>query len=300
MNGWKPLPNGVMQPIEMYGPANIHEWQASWNVFQNAMVMLDIVDLGTLTQYSKLINELSLQLGPNAWPLLYQADNRARNELLTHIQINVWQEIMIERRKNPPGSVAGYEEDRPWNLTFARMVDDDKFWQREVRMPGLQVAVRVATLSDVVQGDAPVARAANSLFTATGVVANPQPPQLAAFPAPSGVPRTGKHRTNRAGSTLCEAFNHGNCQHTAPNNTCPVDPTKRHQCSNCLQIGHGAHECNARAAVMRPMPTGGGRDKGKGKGKGRGRGINGRKTKGKYCWAIGNYALSFSFANETN
>ena len=55
--------DGTFSPLELVGPPNLDLWDQSYDLFCNAMVMLDVLDLGVLHAYRKLIHGLHASLG---------------------------------------------------------------------------------------------------------------------------------------------------------------------------------------------------------------------------------------------
>eukprot|EP00971_Amphidinium_carterae_P119885 2374579-Amphidinium_carterae.1 len=53
------------------------------------------------------------------------------------------------------------------------------------------------------------------------------------------------YTTNRRCVVLCKAFQEGSCLKTTAGNRGGLDPSKAHQCSRCLGIGHGSLLCTA-------------------------------------------------------
>lgn len=47
--------DGRLTTTELTGPSNFGMWLQSWQVFSNVCIMLNIIDLGTLTKYKDLI-----------------------------------------------------------------------------------------------------------------------------------------------------------------------------------------------------------------------------------------------------
>ena len=224
--------------------------------------MLDAIDLGALEAYAKRIRTLYSQLGASAWGLIYQADNRARYERLLRIQIDVFSDVKEARESQPPRTVLGYDAERPWNLVWKRMVQDHDWWQAEVSTPGLLLAVKAASLSSLLDGDAPISGASSSSNAINA------PPRVIPQPPPAKISRVANaidvHSVNRAGAPLCSAFNNGQCH--SKTNQCPKNKKARHQCSICLQPGHNRTQCPASEPAKSSKRSG---RKGKGKGKGK-------------------------------
>ena len=96
--------------------------------------MLDSVDLGSLERYKEMLTRYHSRYGPGAWLLLYQADVRARSE---HVQRTM---LVLSTRHDAARSAGGttaYDPSRPWNHTWASVVDDSHWWVGSLRNPPL-------------------------------------------------------------------------------------------------------------------------------------------------------------------
>ena len=64
---------------------------------------------------------------------------------------------------------------------------------------------------------------------------------------PPKMPKThdvdGNSFVNRRRRKFCEAFNTGACVLNQQSSVCPINGPLVHQCSRCLDTGHGAHAC---------------------------------------------------------
>eukprot|EP00971_Amphidinium_carterae_P256160 5085974-Amphidinium_carterae.1 len=83
----------------------------------------------------------------------------------------------------------------------------------------------------------------------------------------------GMFLTNRRNLTICRAFQEGSCGPTLPDNRCPKNASRVHQCALCLAVGHAALQCRQRASPSSMAPPRS-RNKGSGKNK-KGRGSSG-------------------------
>ena len=84
---------GALAQAEIYGPPNLDSWRACYEVWANAMIMLDAINLGSLQAYKSRIEMLSVRYGDaKVWPLLYQADTRARLEHLPRKRLELLKE----------------------------------------------------------------------------------------------------------------------------------------------------------------------------------------------------------------
>ena len=77
---------GKLIRVEINGPATYQLWKASWEVYQNVLVILDAVDFGNFVAYRKLIDNYHEQHGAGIWYLLYQTDARTRAELFVRVK----------------------------------------------------------------------------------------------------------------------------------------------------------------------------------------------------------------------
>lgn len=275
--------DGLLSSVELTGPTTFQMWLQSWQVFSNACVMLDIVDLGVLTKYKDLLDKYHNRYGQHIWALLYQADVRCRLELVVRIK----QQILAEQHElkaahgsapGPPPRVAGFDENRPWNLVLQRAIALESYWREEVVEPAMMVLTKVSGLTDVVEGDArirPEASAPKAESSAPSRMAQPPPQQSKLRPRNTNrtgrthLVEDGKYVANRTGYKVCDDYNQGRCQQQT--GWCPTAWDQVHQCSKCLGQ-HPAVKCPHDA-----MPT---PNFIKRSGKGRGKG-GGRKGRGK-------------------
>ena len=286
--------DGVLTSVELTGPTSFGMWLQSWQVFSNVCVMLDIIDLGTLTKHRELIEKFHNRYGQAIWALLYQADVRCRLELAEriHRQIQAEQEALVKSHGSASGTppkVPGYDPSRPWNLVYQRAINDETYWREEVVEPSLLVLTKVSGISDVTDGDAKVRQDAASHHAASPREVGVTPSRMnAGHPSasapkvrPRNTNRTGRHHSvqdgkytaNRTGYLLCGgAYNEGRCEGAQPGGWCPQNWDTVHQCSKCL----GQHPASRCPHESMPQPN-----FLKNRGKGRGGGKGGRKGKGK-------------------
>ena len=151
--------DGQLQTLELLGPANISMWEACYNVLMNALVMVDAVDLGALMSYKQHIIKLHDRYSAKIWPVIYQADNRCRLEHMERTR-RVLQSVHDEAVSR--GSSTDYDDARPWNLVFRRVVTDETFWRDQVVEPALLVLTKVAGIGEMVQGDAGIGPGAHA------------------------------------------------------------------------------------------------------------------------------------------
>ena len=113
--------DGVLSTIELTGPTNIGMWLQSWQVFSNTCIMLDVIDLGTLTltKYGDLVEKFHNRYGSAIWALLYQADTRFRLELVDRVRRQVQAEYEeLKQAQGANAKIPGYDPKRPWNYVY--------------------------------------------------------------------------------------------------------------------------------------------------------------------------------------
>ena len=271
--------DGAFQQAELYGPANITMWEASYNVLMNTLVMLDAVDLGALMTYKQHIVKLHDRYSHRVWSIIYQADSRCRLEHFerTRRLLQAAHEEAISK-----GATTDYDDRKPWNLVFRKVVSDESYWRDQVQEPALLVLTKIAGLNEVVEGDAmpqPSASHPREAIPSAGRMANQ--PQLQIRLRNNN--RTGRHHqiesgkytANRTGYSICSAYNSGECKDTIQGVWCAKSHNMAHQCDRCL----GSHPSTRCPHNEMPVP---GFIKNKGKGgsggkKGRGKGGKGRQ-----------------------
>ena len=101
---------GTWQRHLLTGPSNYFAWEASWNVFEACMIMLDAAMLGQLRLYQQGIRQLADRF-PKDWGTIAKIDETMRAERWGRLH----QEIM-------QGSVAtpfGFDAKKPWGTIIA-------------------------------------------------------------------------------------------------------------------------------------------------------------------------------------
>ena len=92
------------------GPSDYFSWEASWGVFEAAMIMLDVASAGQLRLYKLGIRTL-VERFPKDWGTISQLDETVRSEQWERLH----QEILDGTIPTPQGFVA----DRPWGTVIA-------------------------------------------------------------------------------------------------------------------------------------------------------------------------------------
>ncbi len=217
-------------------------------VFRTALVMLNIASPSSADAYKDHIRQYAQRYTSVCWPLIYQADTRARRELMVRMQ----RKLVSEHARCPDQSAHPYDPQRPWDLVLRTVGEEFSFWKKEVEDPAMMILMRAKSMSEEISGEAPVARmAADHIST---------PQSSSSAPHLSGPPPAKKRRatksdqndrvfnrapdgnwaTNRKGQPLCEKFQLGECS-VLP---CPVDARNAHQCKRCLGH-HPSKDCTA-------------------------------------------------------
>ena len=120
--------DGELIQTELHGPQNFATWKASFEVYYNALIMADAVDLGSVLDYLSRIERFHDRFGEKAWALLYQADVRARLEELPRVKMQLARE---HADAGAAGLTTPFEPSRPWNYAFKMLSERDKFWNSE-------------------------------------------------------------------------------------------------------------------------------------------------------------------------
>ena len=199
------------------------------------------------------------------WPLLYQADVRARSDHLNRLARKAREE---KKAADEEGTRHPHNPDKPWEYPWRMLVlHSADFWEREFKEPAQAVRMKWKELHEELDGDAPVAASlpASSLATGTCVPAPAShKPKIVVPPVPEITHERparqqkvsplaiadadtddwmiGWRRSNNSGTSLCCGFQHGTCTSTVKSR-CSRDGKKAHQCALCLDNRHGAKNC---------------------------------------------------------
>ena len=120
-----------------------------------AAVMLQIALPTSLDMYMNHIKQYALRYTHSCWPLIYQADTRARRELTVRMARRFIQErnSLGERANTHP-----YKPEMPWDYVFLQAPNEFKFWKREVEDPAMLIITKSVTGTPHASGEALVAR----------------------------------------------------------------------------------------------------------------------------------------------
>ena len=128
--------SGTWVRRELPGPSSYEAWERSWAVFECAAILLDIITPEKLLAYQNRIRKFVTTYGPNAWPVIYQADVRMRSEQFERI-----------RRKAEITRDPGLDRARPWDFVFHRAVNDHTYWAEEVQEKAVLLLARPTPLN---------------------------------------------------------------------------------------------------------------------------------------------------------
>ena len=189
-----------------------------------------------------------------------------------------------------------------------KIVQEDKWWEKQLEKPALLIAATHAQVNDTLGGDAPIgngghARSPLGLDTqhvqmgqgytghagvgnrGTGGQGGGQERVVRPKPRAQPKPRShnvvdGAHTMSRTGVPLCEWFNSAEgCSPAVSGQWCPQQYSL-HLCNRCLSGTHAVGQCGLTEPTgppRGPTPRGQGKGKGKGKkGKGKGAARNGK------------------------
>ena len=253
--------DGTLVRSELYGPPSFEEWERSFRPFRTGCIMLNQVDPANLDLYANHVRAAVQRFGAAAWPVIYQADVRARLEQIERVRRRV--EFEAEQAQQLGGKTA-FDQKRPWNFCFRALVEDDRFWRKEVEQPALLILAHARSMGSALGGDAPVGAGSSGSTGVGGDIPggdpfNPRKRKMNHLRVHE-LGENGRLLKNRGGKKLCEAWQDGSCQ-VGQKGKCPRNPGLVHQCAICLSQDHGAKFCSANPAKALK--------KGKGKGKGK-------------------------------
>lgn len=236
--------------------------------FRTGSIMLEQVTPSKLDAYEKLIRGYHDRYGKLCWPLIYQADVRARLEHVERIRRRGQEAYEVARAA---GLAHQFDPALPWAWVWQELAGDYQFWNKELVEPCLLLS----NLTQLVGNDAPVNKPVAKTDTVPAPPVASTPRSTASSSRPTKRQRgpgirehrlgdDGNYTHNRRGVELCKMFQTGECVE-GTNGCCGRNPSRRHQCSKCLSELHGASKCPQDGP--RPPRQQHGRGKGKGKGK---------------------------------
>ena len=255
MTGLLPQPGGTWKTVEVLGPGSLELWFESYDVLCTCLMMLNVVRRPRLAAYRAHIESLAHQFGPQAWPLLYQADVRCRQEWMEQLRFQL---ITAHLNAMTMGRPSTFRQDKPWDSVWEAAVlgeEANRFWKREFEQDASALIRPGSGIASRLEGDAPCGNASYALRAPD---ASALPPQIADRKRPAlaimdhqagGKGAKGKGKKGNQDES-CRNFNSGRCT----NKSCRY----KHTCSSCGAKDHGAANCH---------PDGGGKKSKKDKGK---------------------------------
>ena len=264
--------SGRLATSELYGPPNFEEWMAGWNVFKTGCIMLGEISPAVCDLWSSMIRTYAVRYGQELWPLVYQADVRARLEHLPRVKR---MGMLAQEQALAANGTHPFDPMHPWEWTFREAANDAKYWRTELEENALIVKTGAAAVDHNIGDDAPVEgnrRKAHKRDRSPVATSAEPPRRQPTYPAERvhRVNAEGLPTHNRRGMALCEEYQTGKCTKTKGGYVCGHDKYKVHQCGRCLAQGHGRehpHECRNTIASV-PSTKGGKGGKGGKNGKG--------------------------------
>eukprot|EP00959_Pyramimonas_sp_CCMP1952_P309278 6472412-Pyramimonas_sp.AAC.1 len=115
--------------------------------------MFDQISPARLDGYEKHLRGLHERYGRQCWALIYQADVRARLELSERLR-----RIGKDEKERAIATQAfhDFDDTKPWEWVWSKLVSDVQFWLREVQEPAVLVLARTASLNQMIEHDAPI------------------------------------------------------------------------------------------------------------------------------------------------
>ena len=269
---------------------------------------------GWCRSYDRKIEHF-MNLYPEAWGLIYQADVRTRNELAPKLRTEM-QYKFSKDLANGTAHQNDFNPSMPWDSVFERIITGEiKWWTEMVDRPGMCIITDAAKVTKFIDGDALVRKfgrrdrdddddrddrpplkrrkTAGGGGGNTGAASSwSHPYQNNQYENRGGANDGGAHlrvdqntnlyTTTKAGHSVCRGFQNGTCVGGA-NGRCGRDPAIAHQCGVCLMFGHAAWK-------QAKCPKQGGGNPGAGGGRGRGRGRGRFPGRGGKAWGRGGKA----------
>ena len=103
--------DGTWGHLELNGPTDIELRTMSCDFLGTALIVLDVVDLGLLQLYTKLIAGYHRRYGPTVWHIVYQVDTGMRLEQMVRL---LRAAVANQERAKKEGQVTDFKTDRPW------------------------------------------------------------------------------------------------------------------------------------------------------------------------------------------
>ena len=172
-------------------------WTMSYDLVCTALIMLDVVDLGPLQLYKKLITGYHRRYGPSVWHIVYQA--------------NRWRAAVANKeRAKKEGQVTDFKPDRLWN-TGLDSIKDLTWWKYEPEQPALlHLNRRAADRDSSLQSEGPPNKKRLTRDTEHHETTG------------------GRYTHSMKGKPLCPDYNSGRCSNTVWGIRCGDRPEHVH------------------------------------------------------------------------
>ena len=119
------------------------EWVKCYRVWRSMVISKWFLNPEMTDRYCDRMNKYAHDYPAYLWPLLYQADVRARQERLARIARRLRAE---KEEADKDGQRHPYDPAKPWERPFHDLVvNDDKFWEREFEKPADAISWRLLT-----------------------------------------------------------------------------------------------------------------------------------------------------------
>ena len=216
---------GSWKRVEIPGPPDFATWWKCWLVFKTTLLLLGAVSTEKLEHYGEFVRTLVDMYGPDAWFLVYQADDRFRSEeierLRRHAQIS-YEGLPLDARSTCSVGSAPYNPEKPWDWAFGAVLGEmgREYWDLEVHKRAVFYLTRLKTkqesLDDGTTLAVPHAEKAAPVTPNSGNKGN------------GGGARTPKKTKNKrkrdkdasppnASNEVCLNFQRGRCSEPCPN-----------------------------------------------------------------------------------
>ena len=260
--------DGCLRTIELVGPTSFDVWLYSAQVLKTLDIMFDAMDFGTFNDYVQRQQRYHTRYGARCWHLQYQTDVRTRSEKASRILAKGTRarNRMLQQQQQHPLDPA-----RPWQWVFEQLEENnERWWKEEFEELATLLLNKIASDSEVLGGDAPVAKWHGAPANASHIPDGSKGKRKASRGSYHSI-EGGLHLTNRKKVPLCEGFNEGTCQSDRRwPGQCPIDWNKAHQCNKCLEHHSASSGCGkSPAESSRSKYSAGSRGKGGGKGRGK-------------------------------
>ena len=249
---------------ELPGPANYIQWRMCFRILRAALLMLEAASLSALMGYEQWIEQLT-RLYPNAWHLVYSADELARSGQSNRLRARVL--LAVQDGEAPP---AGWDHAKPWDWVFSQLPKETSFWQSQVHGPALAwIASGSRGTPRTPAEQFAVAHLQGGLSAISPILERPRQEADVAT-TPTRTRREARKRKKekeredakrpsksfgsggqdgkgegKGAKQKCFGWNNGNgpCAELAPGTPCASKVQREHKCTICGSPGHPSRSC---------------------------------------------------------